>query len=155
MKATLEFVIAVLAVAALGAVALIAPCVCSQADAIVTDEYVDGTEPELQPLTEEEFVDLQARLRITPQPDPISTPGAAPAPTPHASCRCTACKCTPVCVGACSIPQPAGDATAPIANSTPAASAAPATSGAASSCPGGQCSVRSAPVRRGIFGWRR
>ena len=93
--------------------------------------------------------------RLAPQPDPISTDILAPAPTPHATCRCKTCDCTPACVGACSIPQPAEDAPAPIANSTPAASAAPATSGSASSCPGGQCSIRSAPVRRGLFGWRR
>lgn len=93
--------------------------------------------------------------KFEPFPDAISVDDIlAPAPTPHANCRCTTCDCTPACVGACSLPQPAGDATAPIANSTPAASAAPATSGSASSCPGGRCSI-STPIRRGIFGWRR
>ena len=119
---------------------------------IFIDEEKDGP----QPMTEEEFADWIASIKRTNiKPDPISTTDAAPAPTPHATCRCKTCDCTPACVGACSIPQPAEDAPAPIANSTPAASAAPATSGSASSCPGGQCSIRSAPVRRGLFGWRR
>lgn len=117
------------------------------------DEEKDGP----QPMTEEEFADWIASIKQTNiTPDPISTDILAPAPTPHASCRCKTCDCTPACVGACSIPQPAGTVPEPIATPFHTPSGVPATSGSDnSSCPGGQCSVRSAPVRRGIFGWRR
>ena len=107
-----------------------------------------------KPLTMDEFdywIACMKNYKVKPTPDPIST-----APTPHASCRCKTCDCTPACVGACSIPQPAGTVPEPIATPFHAPSGVPATSGSGnSSCPGGQCSIRSAPVRRGLFGWRR